>query len=208
MSTAFWNERYAADELAYGDAPNDFLAHMAAQLPKAGRGLDIGAGEGRNAIFLASLGLDVIAVDQSDVGMRKAAQLAGARGLTLRVQTADLQDFDVEPESLDVVTSIFVHLPSQLRSLVHRRVCAWLRPGGVFLLEAYAPEQIERETGGPKDPLMLASLQTLLKEMDGLVIEYQAALVRNVVEGRFHGGMASVVQILARKPIFTATGSH
>ena len=82
---------------------------------------------------------------------------------------------------------------------MHKRAIAWLKPGGVFLLESYAPDQIERGTGGPKDPSLLASLEVILDELDGLEIEHQAALARNVSEGRFHTGDASVVQVVARK---------
>ncbi|HZW10438.1 MAG TPA: class I SAM-dependent methyltransferase [Phycisphaerales bacterium] len=200
MSSAFWDERYAGDNLVYGAAPNDFLVQMADRLPSEGHALDIGAGEGRNALFLASRGLNVLAVDQSQVGMRKAQRLARERGLKLRTLAADLQEFDAEPGSFDVVSSIFVHLPTSLRASVHERVRSWLKPGGVFLLEAYAPDQIARETGGPKDPSLLASLEVILGELAGLRIEHQAALVRIVSEGRFHTGEASVVQVLARKP--------
>jgi SAM-dependent methyltransferase len=199
MSNIFWNERYSGDELAYGAAPNEFLSSMAGRLPTSGDALDIGAGEGRNALFLASRGLNVLAVDQSDAGMQKAQRLAGERGLALRTQVMDLQEFDAERNSFDVISSIFVHLPRALRAAVHKRARAWLKPGGVFLLEAYAPDQIERSTGGPKDPSLLASLDVILGELDGLEIEHQAALVRNVCEGRFHTGEASVVQVLARK---------
>lgn len=200
MSSTFWDQRYAGDELVYGEAPNEFLASMAHHLPKSGQALDIGAGEGRNALFLASRGLDTLAVDQSAVGMQKAQRRAAERALKLRTQAADLADFNAEPGSLDVVTSIFVHLPPALRATVHSRVAAWLKPGGVFLLESYAPDQLQRDTGGPKDPAMLPSLQTLLAELgESLVIEHQAALVRRVNEGAFHTGDASVVQIVARK---------
>ena len=84
--------------------------------------------------------------------MQKAQRLASERGLKLRTQTVDLQDFDAADDSFDVISSIFVHLPTTLRARVHARVGAWLKPGGVFLLEAYAPDQIKRDTGGPKDP--------------------------------------------------------
>jgi len=199
MTSTFWNERYSGDDLAYGEAPNDFLVLVADRFPAAGRALDLGAGEGRNALFLAARGLDVLAVDQSVVGMQKAERRAHARGLKLRTQAVDLQVFDTEPAAFDVISSIFVHLPGALRAAVHQRVVGWLKPGGVFVLEAYAPDQIERGTGGPKDPGMLASLETLLGELAGLQIEHQAALVRNVSEGMFHTGEASVVQIVARK---------
>ncbi len=199
MSNTFWNERYSGDELAYGEAPNEFLSSMAERLPTSGDALDIGAGEGRNALFLASRGLNVLAVDQSEVGMQKAQRLAGERGLALRAQAVDLQEFDAEPNSFDVVSSIFVHLPRALRAAVHKRIGTWLKPGGTFLLEAYAPDQIERGTGGPKDPSLLAPLEVILGELNALQIDHQAAMIRNVSEGRFHTGEASVVQVLARK---------
>lgn len=200
MNPEFWNKRYAADDLVYGDAPNDFLAHVADRLPTQGRAIDIGSGEGRNALFLASRGLDVLAVDQSEVGLQKARRRAEARGLTLRTETADLRTFNAEPGSLALVTSLFVHMPPELRESVHRRVRDWLRPGGLFVLEAYAPDQIGRGTGGPSDPAMLASLETIQRELAGLEFEHAAALVRNVAEGSCHTGEASVVQVLARKP--------
>lgn len=199
MSSTFWNQRYAGDDLAYGEAPNDFLAQMADRFPNHGNALDIGAGEGRNALFLASRGLNVLAIDQSEVGMQKALRLAHERGLTLRTQAIDLQHFVAEPNSFDVISSIFVHLPTTLRAAVHQHVYSWLKPGGVFLLEAYAPDQIGRNTGGPKDPSLLAPLQVILAELEGLAIEHQASRVRNVTEGQFHTGEASVVQVLARK---------
>ena len=199
MSNAFGNDRYSGNDLVYGDAPNEFLASMADRFPATGEALDIGAGEGRNALFLAARGLNVLALDQSEVGMHKAQRLAEARGLTLRTEAADLQHFDAEPNSFDVITSIFVHLPALLRALVHKRVARLLKPGGLFLLEAYAPDQIERDTGGPKDPALLAPLNVIVGELAGLTIEHQAALVRNVSEGSFHTGDASVVQVLARK---------
>lgn len=199
MSSAFWNDRYAAADCVYGEAPNEFLVAMSPRLPKAGRALDIGAGEGRNALFLASLGLGVLAVDQSEVGLAKAQRLARERGLRLGTQAADLADFTAEPGSLDLVTSIFCHLPAALRQAVHARVHDWLRPGGLLLIEAYAPEQLRRDTGGPKDPALLASLDTLLSELSPFEILHHAALTRVVAEGRFHRGEASVVQVLARK---------
>jgi SAM-dependent methyltransferase len=199
MTTGFWDQRYASDSLIYGPTANDFLIAtlQSRRLPKGGKALDIGAGEGRNALYLASLGLDVVAVDQSSVGMQKAARLATERDLPLRTQAADLADFEAGAASLDVVSSIFVHLPRELRAVVHARVASWLRPGGVFILEAYAPEQITRGTGGPKDPALLAPLDVIVSELAGLTIEHGARLTRVVKEGEFHTGEAEVVQVVA-----------
>lgn len=199
MNTDFWNDRYGTDELVYGTAPNDFLALMRGRMPASGDAIDLGSGQGRNALYLASLGLDVLAVDLSDVGLRTAKRLAEERGFTLRTQAADLREFDVEPASLDLVSSIFVHLPAPLRASLHQRIQTWLRPGGVFVLEAFAPDQITRGTGGPNDPDRYAPLETYLAELTELTIEHGATLVRPVNEGRFHTGDASVVQVLGRK---------
>jgi len=199
MSTDFWNDRYGSVDLVYGLAPNDFLAEMSKHFPRSGDALDIGAGEGRNAMFLASLGFRTLAVDQSEVGMQKAMRLAGERGLPLQTQVADLRTFNVEPTSFDVISSIFVHLPADIRRPLHAGVQRWLKPNGLYVLEVYAPDQISRTTGGPKDPALFASLDVLVAELDGLKIEHSAALIRNVVEGDFHSGEASVLQVMARK---------
>lgn len=199
MSTDFWNERYASADLVYGEAPNGFVAQHADKFPTSGAALDIAAGEGRNALFLASRGLTVLAIDQSTVGLQKADRLARERGLSLRTQAVDLNDFDAAPESFDVITSTFAHVPAAIRARVHAGVQSWLKPGGIFLLEAYSPDQIHRDTGGPKDPSLLAPLETILRELEGLTIEHGVSIVRNVTEGNFHTGEASVVQILARK---------
>lgn len=202
MPDPFWDDRYAKPDI-YGTAPNEFLAQNATLFPPRGRALDLGAGQGRNALFLASRGLQTLAVDQSEVGLRSARAAARARNLPLETQAADLNDFDSPPESFDVISSIFVHLPGALRRRVHARVAAWLKPGGLFILEAYAPEQLRRDTGGPKDPALLASLETILAELNTppgpLTIEHQARLSRVVAEGAFHTGEAEVVQVVARK---------
>lgn len=199
MEHIFWDERYAGDELAYGAEPNGFLVSVADRLPSHGHALDLAAGQGRNAVYLAARGLEVLAVDQSAIGLAVAQRLATERGVALRTQVVNLADFTAPPASFDVISSIFVHLPSALRRQVHARVVTWLKPGGVFVFEAYAPDQIPRATGGPKDPDRLAALETIVAELADLKIEHAAALLRAVVEGKHHTGEASVVQVLGRK---------
>lgn len=114
MANTFWDERYASEQLVYGSAPNEFVAQMAQHFPARGQALDIAAGEGRNALFMASLGLDVLAIDQSEVGLAKAQRLARERGVALRTTVTDLAEFDAAPETFDVITSTFVHLPQSL----------------------------------------------------------------------------------------------
>src|SRR4051794_36043557 len=104
-----WNERYSADEFAYGTEPNAFLVQNAKLL--TGPVLSLAEGEGRNAVYLASLGLDVLGIDGSDVGMAKAQRLAASRGLTIRTEIADLAAYEPPANAFGAVVSIFAHLP-------------------------------------------------------------------------------------------------
>lgn len=194
-----WDERYDTHEYVYGTEPNDFLASVADRIP-AGRVLSIGEGEGRNAVFLASLGYEVTAVDTSAVGLHKVERLARERGLPVTTVHADLADFAIEPDAWDGIVSIFCHLPRALRLDVHRRVSQGLAPGGVFVVEAYTPRQLEFGTGGPKDPEMLVRLADLREDLPGLSFELAREVDRPVAEGRFHDGMSAVVQVVARRP--------
>lgn len=199
MEADFWNDRYASHDSVYSEAPNDFVAESAGRMPVSGLAIDLGAGEGRNALFLASRGLDTLAVDQSEVGLAKASSLAAARGLALRTMVADLDRFDTDPGTVAVVTSVFVHLPAEIRAPLHARVREWLAPGGVFVLEAFAPEQAARTTGGPSDPARFAPLDTLIGELEGLRIDHGATLTRRLREGPFHDAESPVVQMLATR---------
>ncbi|HMU61210.1 MAG TPA: methyltransferase domain-containing protein [Gemmatimonadales bacterium] len=194
-----WDERYASPEYVYGTEPNDFLASVASQIPR-GRVLSIADGEGRNGVFLASLGHDVTSVDASAVGLAKAARLAAARGVHLTTQVVDLADYVIEPGAWAGIVSIFVHLPPALRQRVHAQVVRGLAPGGVFILEAYSPDQLRHGTGGPSNPELLPTLDALRAELGGLEFTHAAALERDVQEGQFHRGRSAVVQVVARKP--------
>ncbi|MEZ4413270.1 MAG: class I SAM-dependent methyltransferase [Gemmatimonadales bacterium] len=194
-----WDERYASPDYVYGTEPNDFLASVAPRIPK-GRVLSIADGEGRNGVFLATLGHDVTSVDASAVGLAKAQRLAAARGVHLTTQVVDLADYVIEPGAWSGIVSIFVHLPPPLRRRVHTQVVRGLAPGGVFILEAYSPDQLRHGTGGPTNPELMPTLDALRAELDGLELTHAAALEREVQEGQFHRGRSAVVQVVARKP--------
>lgn len=193
-----WDERYSTDEFVYGTTANEFLVSTIDRLPK-GRVLCVAEGEGRNAVYLAQAGCEVVAVDASRVGLDKAARLARQRGVHIETVVADLADFAIQPHSWDAVVSIFCHLEPQLRKALHRRVVTGLRPGGVLVLEAYRPEQIRYATGGPAAADMMPSLAELRDELEGLEFEHAVEIVRNVREGKYHTGKGAVVQVLAVK---------
>ena len=194
-----WDQRYDTPEFVYGTAPNDFLADVISQMPR-GLTLCIAEGEGRNAAFLAEHGHEVVAVDSSAVGLQKASRLASERGVHVATITADLAHFDIEPDSWDAIVSIFAHVPPEIRRPLHRKVVQGLRSGGMLVLEAYTPEQIERGTGGPPLPELTMTLNALREELDGLIFKHAVELERDVIEGRFHTGKGAVVQLIAVKP--------
>ncbi len=194
-----WDDRYGQPGFAYGTEPNDWLAAQAALIPK-GRVLSVADGEGRNGVFLASLGHDVTSVDASPVGLAKASALAAARGVPLTTVVADLAEFEIEPIAWQGIVSIFCHLPAPLRRRVHAQVVRGLAPGGVFILEAYTVAQLKRGTGGPKAAELLPSLDDLRAELEGLELVHAAEREREVHEGAFHDGPSDVVQVVARKP--------
>lgn len=194
-----WDERYQGENFAYGTEPNDFLRSQIDYLPN-GRILCLAEGEGRNAVFLAEQGFAVTAVDQSSVGLAKAERLAAERGVRIETVVADLADFHIAPESWDGIVSIFAHTPPPVRRHIHHEVVAGLKPGGVFVLEAYRPEQLQYKTGGPPVAEMMMDLSGLNAELAGLHFEYAEETVREVREGTLHHGHGAVVQIRARKP--------
>lgn len=198
MDAQFWNERYNVPGHVYGEAPNAFVAESASHIPP-GPVLCLAEGEGRNAVHLATLGHDVTAVDQSEVGLAKAGQLASSRNVKIKTVLADLAHYPFAPATWSGIVATFAHLPLPLRQRVHRDVVAALQPGGVFILEAYTPAQLAFETGGPKSPELLMTLAALREELSGLSLLVARELEREVREGAGHTGRGAVVQILGKK---------
>jgi len=193
-----WDKRYDTDEYVYGKEPNTFLVENVERLKK-GRVLCVAEGEGRNAVFLARKGFDVTAVDSSSVGLKKAERLAEENGVRIRTIVSDMVHYEIRPHSWDSIVSIYAHVPRDIRVMLHRGIVSGLRKDGIFLLEAYTPEQLKYGTGGPPDITKLLELDALRKELTGLDILLGQEIVREVVEGRLHTGMGAVVQYIGRK---------
>ena len=194
-----WDQRYNTADYVYGTRPNEFLADVAGGIPR-GKVLCIAEGEGRNAVYLAELGHEVVAVDASTVGLEKAKKLARERGVDIQTVVADLADYEIEKNSFDAVVSIFAHVPPVIRAPLHRRIVAGLKPGGVLVLEAYTPDQIACGTGGPPVAELTMTLRALQDELRGLEFRHAVELRRDVIEGSLHTGTGAVVQVVAVKP--------
>lgn len=194
-----WDERYSAAFESYGTEPNDFVREVGPQIPP-GPVLCLAEGEGRNAVFLAGLGYEVTAMDQSPVGLSNARRLADERGVALETVVADLADFDLGSERWAGIVSVWAHLPSELRRTVHAACVRALRPQGAMLLEAYTPRQLERPgVGGPPVEDLLMTELGLREELAGLDFEICREVDRDISEGAYHQGPSSTVQVLAFK---------
>ncbi len=205
MDASFWDSRYSHPGYLYGTAPNAFVAASAPLVP-TGPVLCLAEGEGRNAVFFAQRGHAVTAMDQSAIGLAKATQLAATHHVHLTTIVADLAHFAIQPNTWSAIVATFLHLPPALRRQVHARVAAGLRPRGVFLFEAYTPEQARYRSGGPIDqPELLARCADLQKEFPALELLIARELVRDINEEPGHRGLSAVVQLAARKPVSVST---
>jgi cyclopropane fatty-acyl-phospholipid synthase-like methyltransferase len=202
MSDAFdhWQERFSGDDYRFGTAPNAFLKAHAHLLKKGQTALAIADGEGRNGVFLAEQGLDVLSVDFSPNAQAKARKLAAARGVPLRVEQVDLIAWDWPADAFDVVAAIFFQFagPAE-RAKIFAGIKKTLKPGGLLLLEGYGPKQLDYKTGGPPQLDHLYTGALLKEAFAGFasveVREYDA----EIYEGAGHGGMSALVDLVGRK---------
>ena len=195
----FWQSRFEQKDYYYGTQANDFLQQHALIIPAKGRVLSIGEGEGRNAVYLASLGYEVTAIDIANSGLEKVRQLAAAHGVHVQTQQADLNHYQFDCSSWDGIISIFCHLPPRLRREVHQNAARALKPNGVLLLEAYTPAQLNFDTGGPKQLHYLYNADELAIDFNALHIDSLQELKRDIHEGQGHTGLSAVVQLIAHK---------
>ena len=195
----FWDARYGETTYAYGTAPNEFFRNYLAQL-SPGRLLLPAEGEGRNAVFAAELGWQVDAVDFSKAARQKARDLAAERGVSLNYTVGDLLDF-VPRHNYDAVAMIFFHTDPAVRAKVLRRYQSFVRPGGLFLLEGFTPEQVAmgNPSGGPKKPEFCYTEDELRDAFADFHLIYLEAATGELEEGVYHFGRAHTVQLVARR---------
>ena len=195
-----WDKRYDTDQYVYGTEPNEFLRQFVLeQVLRGKRILAIAEGEGRNAVWLASLGNDVEMWDASRIGLEKAKRLAEQRDVTVKTKLVDLSEADWPNETYDVIVCIFGHFPSDIKSHVFEGIKTSLRPNGLFISEVYAEQQLAYGTGGPKDKEFLYSLETFEQLEDELTPVVLRQVVVERREGELHRGQSAVIQYAGQK---------
>ncbi|MEN5145797.1 SAM-dependent methyltransferase [Brevundimonas diminuta] len=198
---AFWDARYADDAYRFGEAPNAFLARQVERLRPGLKVLSVADGEGRNGVWLAQQGLDVLTFDISPRAVEKAQALAAKRGVVLDAQIGGLDDWAWPEEAMDVVVGVFIQFVGPAaRDRMFARMKAALKPGGLLLLEGYRPEQLVYGTGGPGVEENLYTDAVLRQAFADLQIERIDAYDAELNEGPGHSGVSALIDLIARKP--------
>jgi len=199
MSKDFWNERYAQNQTVYGAEPNEFFKEQLQSL-MPGKLLLPAEGEGRNALYAASLGWHVTAYDYSEVAKTKTLEQATLLGITsIDYEVKDLSQILLPAEEYDAIALVYVHLPPAVRKHLHTQCMKSLKPGGKLIIEVFAKDQLQYNSGGPKDAEMLHSVKSLAEDFSGMEIIQQEEVITTLREGSFHAGPASVVRFVAVK---------
>jgi SAM-dependent methyltransferase len=195
-----WEARFAAPGYHFGTEPNAFLKSKAGLLKPGQKALSIADGEGRNGVFLAEQGLDVVTMDFSPTALAKSQALAKVRGVTIRTEQADLDTWKWPVEAFDVAVAIFFQFCAPaLRGRVFSNIKRALKPGGLLLMEGYRPEQLKYKTGGPSEVENLYTRKLLEDSFSDFasidIKEYNA----EIHEGPGHGGMSALIDLVGRK---------
>ncbi len=195
-----WEKRFAAGEYVFGEAPNAFLARQKDRLPKAGRALAVSDGEGRNGVWLAEQGLDVVSMDFSPKAQEKAQALAGRRGVKIQTELADIFTYAWPEAAYDVIAVIFIqYMNPNERTQVFAGIARALKPGGVLLLEGYTPKQVKYGTGGPKEPENMYTASLLEGAFGGFSRLEMAIYDAALNEGAGHGGTSALIDLVGIK---------
>lgn len=197
---SMWDERYSGSDYLFGTEPNAFLVAQQHLLRPGLSCLAVADGEGRNGVWLAQQGLQVLSVEGSAVALDKARKLADRRGVAISFEQADLEHWDWGENRFDVVAAIFIQFAGPaLRGQMFANIKRCLKPGGLLLLQGYTPRQLEFRTGGPpaaENMYTEALLQSAFADMEWLHFAERDSVIR---EGAGHHGMSALIELAARK---------
>lgn len=193
-----WHERFSQEEYVYGKEPNAFVVEAAARLP-LGNVLCIAEGEGRNAVYLATLGHTVTAWDFAQAGLEKTQRLADEKNVQVKTKLHDLADVRWEESKWDAIIHIFGHVPPRVMQRTWEGIKRSLKPGGHYVSELYTKEQLRYGTGGPRDPVLLCDPIELMQAFNGYLTNHLYVGEVEREEGMLHTGTAHVVQCIFQK---------
>ena len=195
-----WDQRFAADDYVFGTEPAKALLKLETYLVPGGKTLVVADGEGRNSVYLASKGFDVIATDYSEVGLSKARRLAQERNVYVHYVVEDIFERDWSSEQYDNVVAVFIQFvpPSHMTKVLSGLATA-LKPNGTLLVHGYTPKQVEFGTGGPPNPEHLYTEAMLRGVYQQLDIRLCEAYEDMLDEGSGHSGKSALIDFVGIK---------
>lgn len=200
MSREMWDGHYAERHYIFGTEPNVFLASQKALLVPGQRALAVADGEGRNGVWLAQQGLQVVSVDFSAPAVEKARKLAAERGVQVEFHVADVMEWDWPQQAFDIVAAIFIQFaPPRERAILFQRIKDALKPGGHLILQGYTPKQLEYRTGGPSAAENMYTEDLLRQAFADMDILHLREHEDFIAEGTKHYGMSALIDMVARK---------
>jgi len=204
---AVWSERFraAGDDYLFGIQPNRFLAHRSDRFREGRTALSVADGEGRNSVWLAEQGLDVTAVEITEVAIEKARKLAAGRNVSVKFEIGDILLPDWPParhhNAYDWVVGIFIQFAGPAERIHQMTSLKWVtRPGGRILLQGYTPKQLDYKTGGPSSLENLYTPALLRQLFADWEIEELVEYEDVIEEGIGHRGRSALIGMVARKP--------
>ena len=200
----FWNQRYESAEYAYGIYPNEYFKNIIEANNLQGRALFPAEGEGRNAVFAATVGFNVTAIDFSEQGRQKALRLAHVNQVNINYIVGDLAEVSVEPESFDLVVLIFAHFNPSIRRQIHQKFQNALKVGGFIILESFSKNHLEvsknnLRSSGPQNIDLLYTQEIISTDFDQINPIELSETITDLSEGPFHVGTSSVIRFFGQK---------
>jgi SAM-dependent methyltransferase len=198
-----WDERYMDKDFAYGKEPNLFFKEWLPKF-KSGSLLMPADGEGRNGVFAAQLGWEVTSSDLSEEGKLKTLELAKEKKVSLNYIVGDLEQLHFEDASFDAIGLIYAHFAAEKKSMLHKKLNNYLKPGGIIIFEAFSKvhflyNEQDPKVGGPKNIEMLFSIAEIAADFENyeiLLLEEKEIILE---EGKYHIGKGSVIRFVGRK---------
>lgn len=200
-----WEDRYSKEGYAFGDEPNEYFKEQLDKL-NPGKILLPAEGEGRNAVYVATLGWEVHAFDISAQGKKKALQLAETKNVTIDYQVGELPSLSYAENQFDAIALIYAHFPADIKSQYHRMLDKLLRKGGVVIFEAFSKNHLEYklknpQVGGPSELAQLFSIEEIRSDFQNYEVLQLEERVLNLKEGPFHSGQGSVIRFVGRSSL-------
>ncbi len=201
-ATQFWNERFDKEEFIFGKEPNEYLVQQAGKYLKSGcKVLCIADGEGRNGVWLAKQGMQVVGFDVSDIALVKTKQFAIENQVEIEYSLKNTDEFDWQANTYDAIVAIFIQFADPvMRARIFKQIQSSLKPEGILILQGYTPKQIEYKTGGPSAIEHLYTEEMIRGLAKDLEILELYSYEKELSEGARHSGMSALLGLVAQKP--------